>query len=65
MRLLLRSGIGGFSLTKDFTGHNTIPPYAVLSQTCGSDTEEATLEDLTGDTGKYKPGYKMIHFCGE
>ena len=65
MRLLLRSDTGQFSFTKDLVGDDTIPPYAILSHTWGADTEEVTFEDLTNGTGKDKPGYKKIRFCGE
>jgi hypothetical protein len=65
MRLLLRSNSGKFSLTKDLVGDDIIPPYAILSHTWGVDTEEVTFEDLTNGTGKDKPGYEKIRFCGE
>ncbi|KAI9770859.1 MAG: hypothetical protein M1839_003022 [Geoglossum umbratile] len=65
MRLLLRSSTGEFSLTKNFVGDNNIPPYAILSHTWGADVKEVTFEDLTNGTGKDKPGYKKIRFCGE
>jgi hypothetical protein len=65
MRLLLRSNTGEFGLTKDLVGNDTIPPYAILSHTWGADTEEVTFKDLTNGTGKDKPGYKKIQFCGE
>ncbi|CAN9317584.1 unnamed protein product [Alternaria alternata] len=44
---------------------NAIPPYAILSHTWGADTEEVTFTDLTKSSGKDKPGYKKIRFCGE
>jgi hypothetical protein len=65
MRLLLRSNTGEFSLTKDLVGNDTIPPYAILSHTWGVDAEEVTFEDMTNGTGKDKPGYEKIRFCGE
>ena len=65
MRLLRRSSTGEFSLTEDLVGEGTIPPYAILSHTWGADTEEVTFEDLTNGTGKDKPGYVKIRFCGE
>ena len=65
MRLLLRSDTGEFSLTKDLVGDDTIPPYAILSHTWGADAEEVTFEDLANGTGKDKPGYEKIRFCGE
>jgi len=65
MRLVRRSNSGEFSLTEDFVSKDTIPPYAILSHTWGADAEEVTFEDLTNGTGKDKPGYKKIRFCGE
>lgn len=65
MRLLLRSNSGEFSLTKALVGNDKIPPYAILSHTLGTDTEEVTFEDLANGTGKDKRGYKKIRFCGE
>jgi hypothetical protein len=65
MRLLRRSNSGEFGLTKDLVGDDTIHPYAILSHTWGPDTEEVTFEDMTNGTGKNKPGYKKIRFCGE
>jgi hypothetical protein len=62
MRLLLRSDSGEFSLTKDFVGDNTIPPYAILSHTY---TDEVTFKDLTNGIGEDKPGYRKIRFCRE
>src|ERR1700733_4048212 len=64
MRLLRRSNTSEFSLTKDLVGDDIIPPYAILSHTWGADTE-VTFEDLTNGTGKDKPGYEKIRFCGE
>jgi len=65
MRLLLRSKTGDISLTKDLVGDDPIPPYAILSHTWGLDTEEVTFEDIINGTGKDKPGYEKIRFCGE
>ncbi|KAI9769750.1 MAG: hypothetical protein M1839_003596 [Geoglossum umbratile] len=65
MRLLRLEGDGEFSLTKDLVGDDTIPLYAILSHTWGAESEEVTFEDLTNGTGKDKPGYKKIWFCGE
>src|SRR5436189_4927259 len=64
MRLLRRSNTSEFSLTKDLVGDDIIPPYAILSHTWGADTE-VTFDDLTNGTGKDKPGYEKIEFCGE
>jgi hypothetical protein len=41
------------------------PPYAILSHTWAADNEEVTYADLNKGTGKAKPGYKKISFCGE
>jgi Heterokaryon incompatibility protein (HET) len=65
MRLLRRSNSGEFGLTKDLVGDDTIHHYAILSHTWGPDTEEVTFEDMTNGTGKNKPGYEKIRFCGE
>jgi hypothetical protein len=65
MRLLRYSDTGEFNLTEDFVGDEAIPPYAILSHTWGADTEEATFDDLINGTGKDKPGYEKIQFCGE
>ncbi|RDW89526.1 hypothetical protein BP6252_01558 [Coleophoma cylindrospora] len=63
MHLLERNSAGKFSLTA-FVGDN-IPPYAILSHTWGSDTEEPTFQDLMHGTGLSKPGFSKIQFCGE
>jgi Heterokaryon incompatibility protein (HET) len=60
---LLKLKDGELSLTKDLVGDD-IPQYAILSHTWGADTEEVTFEDLMNDTGKDKPGYNKIRFCG-
>jgi hypothetical protein len=44
---------------------DTKPPYAILSHRWGADADEVTFEDVTGNTGKNKPGYAKIRFCGE
>ncbi|KAN0096829.1 hypothetical protein V8E51_015634 [Hyaloscypha variabilis] len=64
MRLLKRDGAGQLSLTGDLAG-DSIPPYAILSHTWGAVIEEVVLQDLMNNTGKDKPGYKKISFCGE
>ena len=64
MRLLKLGHGGEFSLTQDFiNGKN--PPYAILSHTWGSDTEEVTFKDLIDGTGKDKAGYNKLRFCAE
>jgi hypothetical protein len=65
MRLLQCSGDGEFSLTDDYSDEDDIPSYAILSHTWGADGDEVTFEDLADGTGKAKPGYKKIRFCGE
>ncbi|KAG9229631.1 hypothetical protein BJ875DRAFT_499792 [Amylocarpus encephaloides] len=65
MRLLVHSEIGRFTFTKEFTGDDQIPPYAILSHTWGPDNEEVTFEDIVNETGDIKPGYEKIRFCGE
>ncbi|KAF2675931.1 hypothetical protein K458DRAFT_469949 [Lentithecium fluviatile CBS 122367] len=64
MRLLRCSDTGEFSLTEDFVDDEPIPPYAILSHTWGPDTEVA-FDELTNGSGKDKPGYEKIRFCGE
>ena len=65
MRFLTYCGDGELSITADLADEDTIPPYAILSHTWGADADEVTFEDLASNTGKDKPGYKKIHFCGE
>jgi hypothetical protein len=65
MRLLKPSETGQFSLTRDLVGNDSIPPYAILSHTWGSDNEEATFKDVKNGTAQDKPGYEKIRFCGE
>jgi hypothetical protein len=64
MRLLERNSTGEFSLTKDFVGDD-VPRYAILSHTWEADTKEVSFKDLTDGTGKSKPGYDKLRFCGE
>jgi hypothetical protein len=64
MRLLKCKNAGVFSLTPDLIGDD-VPLYAILSHTWGADTEEVTFKDLIDGTGKSKPGYDKIRFCGE
>jgi hypothetical protein len=62
MRFLKLKHDGEFKLI-EFFGNN-IPPYAILSHTWGSDSEEVTFKDLTEGSGKSKAGYRKIRFCG-
>ena len=61
MRLIKDEGQGKLSLVEYCD--NTIPQYAILSHTWGSDNEEVTFKDLMEGTGKNKVGYKKIEFC--
>jgi len=66
MRLLESNDTGEFSLTKDLLAtRDHIPCYAILSHTWGADTEEVSFKDMMDGTGKRKPGYDKIRFCGE
>jgi hypothetical protein len=65
MRLLLLSDTGDLSITREYVGDDTAPPYAILSHTWGVDVEEFSFADLTNGTGKNKPGYRKIYSCGE
>ncbi|OTB04378.1 hypothetical protein M426DRAFT_11524 [Hypoxylon sp. CI-4A] len=61
MRLLEISDSGQVSFTGDL--ENDIPPYAILSHTWGSDDQEIKFDDIRGQTGQTKNGYKKIDFC--
>jgi heterokaryon incompatibility protein (HET) len=61
MRLLKVDNTGEFSLTEDLVR----PRYAILSHTWGAHTEEVSFKDMVDGTGKSKPGYDKIRFCGE
>ncbi|KAJ5046940.1 heterokaryon incompatibility protein-domain-containing protein [Bipolaris maydis] len=63
MRLLRRSDTGDIVLTQ--FSDKDIPHYAILSHTWGPDADEVTFGDLVNGTGRDKPGYKKILFCGE
>ena len=63
MRLLERGRDGNLCMTRDLFGDN-IPPYAILSHTWGSDTEEVSFKDFREGSVE-KPGYDKIRFCGE
>ncbi|PSR81436.1 heterokaryon incompatibility protein-domain-containing protein [Coniella lustricola] len=63
MRLLKYCSSGEFELTGDLV--HDIPEYAILSHTWNKDpTMEITYQDLVNGTGKDKPGYTKIEFCG-
>ena len=61
MRLLKLQDDGELSLVE--FASNTIPRYAILSHTWGTDDEEVTFKDLVEGTGKTKAGYRKIRFC--
>jgi predicted protein tyrosine phosphatase len=63
MRLLKYEEDGELTITS--FDDNATPPFAILSHTWGADAEEVTFTDLTKGSGKDKPGYKKIRFCGE
>jgi hypothetical protein len=65
MRLLHHTEKGKSSLKKDLVSDDLIPPYAIRSHTWGLDTEKVTFKDMTNGTGKNKPSYGKIWFCGE
>jgi hypothetical protein len=60
MRLLLRSNTGETTLTGEFIGDDTIPPYAIASHIWNDD--EVTFKDLQNGTGKETAGYAKISF---
>ncbi|KAF2846575.1 HET-domain-containing protein, partial [Plenodomus tracheiphilus IPT5] len=61
---LLRFGDDNdFSLV-EYVG-SSVPRYAALSHTWGSDDEEVTFQDIKSGTGKGKAGYRKIRFCGK
>ncbi|KAF1810813.1 HET-domain-containing protein [Eremomyces bilateralis CBS 781.70] len=62
MRLLKLNGNGGFILE---TFGTTIPPYAILSHTWGSNSDEVTFKDVVDGTGNNKAGYQKLIFCGD
>ena len=60
---LLRLGPGDeLALTKF---NHDLPPYAILSHTWGHEDDEVNFQDIMEKTGKDKPGYQKIVFCGE
>ncbi|EDN93109.1 hypothetical protein SS1G_08974 [Sclerotinia sclerotiorum 1980 UF-70] len=64
MRLLECDNADGYRLTKVLLD-NSIPPYAILSHTWGSDEQEVNFEDINSGNGKAKTGYEKIQFCGK
>ena len=62
MRLLKLDDNGKLNLIE--RSGDSIPEYAILSHTWGSDGDELAYEDLINGTGELKPGYEKIRFCG-
>ena len=63
MRLLKYRGNEELSIAE--FNEDTKPLYAILSHRWVADADEVTFEDVAGNTGKNKPGYAKIRFCGE
>jgi hypothetical protein len=63
MRLLKYEEDGCLTITS--FDDNATPSYAILSHTWGADTKEVTFADLGEGSGRHKPGYKKIRFCGK
>ncbi|KAF1831217.1 NACHT-domain-containing protein, partial [Decorospora gaudefroyi] len=63
MRLLKYGANGELSIAE--FDEDTKPAYAILSHRWGAEAGEVTFEDVVGNTGKNKPGYAKIRFCGE
>jgi len=54
---------GRFSL--EWFRKDEIPPYAILSHTWGTrQDEEVTHQDIVDGTGRNKPGFQKLTFCG-
>jgi hypothetical protein len=62
MRLLQLASDGRLSLTKSLI--ENIPPYAILSQTWGPDSDEINFQDMVDHSETNKVGYKKLTFCG-
>ena len=64
MRLLHFTEKGDLIVTK--FPNNKVPTYAILSHTWGrGEDDEVTFEDMAAGTGKQKPGYEKLLFCGQ
>ncbi|KAH7086982.1 hypothetical protein FB567DRAFT_526687 [Paraphoma chrysanthemicola] len=63
MRLLRILDDGELSLV-EYVG-NSVPPYAILSHTWGSDSDEVTFRDVTEGVGRSKAGYRKLTFCSK
>ncbi|SMR45308.1 unnamed protein product [Zymoseptoria tritici ST99CH_3D1] len=60
---LLRLEHGSLKLSTHDEDH--LPPYAILSHTWGSDSDEVDFDDVVHGVGKNKAGYAKIMFCAE
>ncbi|KAJ4315012.1 hypothetical protein N0V94_006178 [Neodidymelliopsis sp. IMI 364377] len=63
MRLLHFNDDDSLSLV-EFLG-NDIPPFAILSHTWYSDSEEYNFQDVVRGTGEERRGYQKVQFCGQ
>lgn len=63
MRLLEVKEDGTLSFTDKL--YNNLPPYAILSHTCGRDADEVYYKDVLKDRAKAKLGYKKLELCAE
>ncbi|CAG8957365.1 hypothetical protein HYFRA_00010791, partial [Hymenoscyphus fraxineus] len=62
---LLQWDNGEISLT-DHPTNDKLPKYAILSHTWLPDNDqEVTFQDLKSRSGKSKPGFQKIRFCGQ
>jgi Heterokaryon incompatibility protein (HET) len=64
MRLLKYTDTGELGLTANLTDDEIPKKYAILSHRWIED-EEVTFQEFNDGTGKLKPGYKKILFCGD
>jgi ankyrin repeat protein len=62
MRLLQIKDGGELSLVECL---GTVPPYAILSHTWGSKSDEVSYQDMTNGTAIDKPAYRKFTFCIE
>lgn len=63
MRLLRIEPDGDCSIVERLG--SSIPRYAILSHTWGEDDEEFNFNDVMNGTGREKPGFRKVQFCGE
>ncbi|KAH8590736.1 heterokaryon incompatibility protein-domain-containing protein [Bisporella sp. PMI_857] len=63
MRLLQLGPGDELTLTEDLKCD--LPPYAILSHTWGGEDDEVNFQEIIEKTGKNKPGYQKVVFCGK